>query len=391
MEACVAVEREVDKVLSKFSSINDHANRTLLEITTAIDELRKDLSDCPPGHVLTQTQIVIIKQAMNKAKETVQRLATDHRDLHSTVSKVGKAIDRNFVSDFASTSREEVFAGPEKVLLLNRVICQHFYRQGMLDIADQLAMEAGIDSEEGKEPFTELNFILERLKHKDLDPALEWAQKHRASLQKQNSSLEFKLHQLRFIGLIEKGTACQNEAVQYARTYLSKFVHTHEKDIQVLMGMLIYLANGVSRSPYAHLLQPSLWADIYDTFTKDACSMLGLSVDSPLSVCINAGCIALPALLNIKQVMLQRQVSGIWNGKDELPIEIDVGTERRFHSVFACPILKQQSTESNPPMRLVCGHVISRDALNKLAAANKLKCPYCPLEQNPSDARIIYF
>lgn len=54
-----------------------------------------------------------------------------------------------------------------------------------------------------------------------------------------------------------------------------------------------------------------------------------------------------------------------------LQIEIDVGDEKRFHSIFACPILKQQSTENNPPMRLVCGHVISRDALNKLAQANK--------------------
>lgn len=76
---------------------------------------------------------------MTKVRDTVQRLATDHRDLHSTVSKVGKAIDRNFIADFASTSREDVFSGPEKSHLLNQVICQHFYRQGMLDIADELA------------------------------------------------------------------------------------------------------------------------------------------------------------------------------------------------------------------------------------------------------------
>lgn len=48
----------------------------------------------PPEHELTPQQISIVKQAMSKARETVQRLATDHRDLHSTVSKVGKAIDR---------------------------------------------------------------------------------------------------------------------------------------------------------------------------------------------------------------------------------------------------------------------------------------------------------
>jgi hypothetical protein len=46
---------------------------------------------------------------------------------------------QNFVSDFASTSREEVFAGTEKGQLLNKVICQHFYRQGLLDIAEEIA------------------------------------------------------------------------------------------------------------------------------------------------------------------------------------------------------------------------------------------------------------
>lgn len=48
----------------------------------------------PPDHELTPAQVLIMKQAMSKSRETVQRLATDHRDLHSTVSKVGKAIDR---------------------------------------------------------------------------------------------------------------------------------------------------------------------------------------------------------------------------------------------------------------------------------------------------------
>lgn len=46
---------------------------------------------------------------------------------------------QNFVSDFASTSRDDVFTSSDKVMLLNQVICQHFYRQGMLDIAQELA------------------------------------------------------------------------------------------------------------------------------------------------------------------------------------------------------------------------------------------------------------
>lgn len=54
-----------------------------------------------------------------------------------------------------------------------------------------------------------------------------------------------------------------------------------------------------------------------------------------------------------------------------LKIEIDLGKKCWYHSVFACPILRQQTSESNPPMKLICGHVISRDALNKLTNAGK--------------------
>lgn len=104
---------------------------------------------------------------MSKIKETVSRLATDHRDLHSTVSKVGKAIDRNFVADFSATSRNDVFAGSDKVTLINKVICQHLYRQGMLDVADALVADADVNHEGfNKEPFNELNHILDRLKAK---------------------------------------------------------------------------------------------------------------------------------------------------------------------------------------------------------------------------------
>lgn len=37
-----------------------------------------------------------------------------------------------------------------------------------------------------------------------------------------------------------------------------------------------------------------------------------------------AGCTALPALLNICQVMQARQVTNIWSGKDELPVSFSI-------------------------------------------------------------------
>lgn len=52
-------------------------------------------------------------------------------------------------------------------------------------------------------------------------------------------------------------------------------------------------------------------------------------------------------------------------------IEVDLGKKCWYHSIFACPILRQQTTDNNPPMKLVCGHIISRDALNKMFNGSK--------------------
>lgn len=48
----------------------------------------------PDEHEMSSAQIVIMNQTINKVKETIQRITAEHRELHSTVSKVGKAIDR---------------------------------------------------------------------------------------------------------------------------------------------------------------------------------------------------------------------------------------------------------------------------------------------------------
>ena len=41
-----------------------------------------------------------------------------------------------------------------------------------------------------------------------------------------------------------------------------------------------------------------------------------------------------------------------WQALQELPINIDVGQEAQFHSIFTCPVSREQATESNPPMLL---------------------------------------
>lgn len=43
---------------------------------------------------------------------------------------------QNFVNDFSAVVVDRAFEGQEKTILLNEVVCEHFMRQGMLDVAD---------------------------------------------------------------------------------------------------------------------------------------------------------------------------------------------------------------------------------------------------------------
>lgn len=69
----------------------------------------------PPDSQITPGQVVLLKEAIANTKEKLTRLASEHRDLHGTVSKVGKAIDRNFVSDFTATTRTDLLQSESNV------------------------------------------------------------------------------------------------------------------------------------------------------------------------------------------------------------------------------------------------------------------------------------
>merc|ERR1711892_197375 len=193
MEACMSVEKEVDRVVTKLSSLKGNMEAGIDEQIAAIEKLQRDLAEeSEMGPNISAGQRDMVRDVSSEVNKSVTRIATEHRDLHSTVSKVGKAVDRNFVSDFDSTSREDVFSGPSKEHLLTEVILQHLYREGRLDISEALSRESGIaEYQEQKEPFLELNPILEALKARDLDPALNWVKSNREALNMRGTTLLF--------------------------------------------------------------------------------------------------------------------------------------------------------------------------------------------------------
>lgn len=94
--------------------------------------------------------------------------------------------------------------------------------------------------ENSKQPFVLLNEILEKLRHKNLGPALHWAEINRRALTEQSSSLEFKLHRLHFLQLVAEGPAKQGEALAYVRKYFPPYVHHHETGPIPFLSQLLF-------------------------------------------------------------------------------------------------------------------------------------------------------
>ena len=102
-------------------------------------------------------------------------LASRHKDIHGSVSKVGKAIDRvrtgnnikinliikhvrytknhlwnaslqNFDAEISAVVAETVWDTPERQKYLSETIVEHLYRQGMLSVAEDLCQVINSDT-----------------------------------------------------------------------------------------------------------------------------------------------------------------------------------------------------------------------------------------------------
>lgn len=117
---------------------------------------------------------------------------------------------------------------------------------------------------------------------------------------------------------------------------------------------------------------------------------------SPLAVTVAAGSVALPQLLKMikvhkKSSMAGPPITGLSN-EDTMPMEIELGPEFQFHSIFACPVSKEQVLKDNPPYMLPCGHVLSLHTIENMAGMRQtFKCPYCPEESDRDSCRRLYF
>ncbi|KAK2408005.1 protein RMD5 protein [Trifolium repens] len=356
------IRQEIEGVLDKMQSANN--TDQVLDYKTVLNELKASLLKIAPLGQIESTQ----------------------KELNVALSKYGKHLEKYFNPDISKAYRNIDF----DIHTLNQIIANHFYRQGLFDVGDHFLSAVGEPESAAimKSPFLEMYQILQAMQNQNLEPALNWAAANSDKLAQSGSDIVLKLHSMQFIKILQNGGS-RDEALHYARTHISPFASSHITDVQKLMTCLLWPGK-LEKSPYHALLSPSNWDRLAEELKRQFCNLLGQSYNSPLSVTVAAGIQVLPALLKFMNVMAGKKQE--WQSMNQLPVPIEMEKEFQFHSIFVCPVSKEQATEENPPMLMSCGHVLCKQSILKMSknSTKVFKCPYCPFDIDAAQCKQLY-
>lgn len=371
----------------KLSSSKSHevVDQIHLELEQVLQKIQ--LADNPECPVDLKSVFSELKTKLKDIAPLTQ-LESTQKELNTALTKYPKLVEKSFNPDISKAYRNVDFDRHT----VNQIIASHFYRQGMFELGDCFISEAG-ESESAasmRSPFQEMYQILEAMKSRNLDPALNWALNNSNKLNECGSDLLLKLHSMQFMEILQNGD--RHDALKYARTYLAPLASNHLAELQKLMACLLWTGR-LDCSPYSQsqLLSVTNWENVAEELIRQFCNFLGQSYESPLGVTVAAGVQGLPPLLKFMNVMAGKKQE--WQSMKQLPVPVELGREFQFHSIFVCPVSKEQSTEENPPMLMLCGHVLCKQSIMKMSknSTKSFKCPYCPTDIDATRCRQLYF
>lgn len=92
--------------------------------------------------------------------KSIGAISSNHQNVHSMVSKIGKAIEKNFDSTPLCVGDENLFDDQENGNTLQQIVIEHLLRKEKLDVVHTFINESKSKSQSTFNPFGCLNSTL---------------------------------------------------------------------------------------------------------------------------------------------------------------------------------------------------------------------------------------
>jgi len=383
------------EILNKrFRSAQKVVDREVSHVTSSLGELDKLLAGGQVDRVaLTQQLDNIKEQLVGLRSKGGESLGEEVR-----VAKVCKTRAEHLKEGCAENPGQS--SKLWKKQRLDRMLVEHFLRQGLYDTAIQLASTEGLDDLTNIEVFLTAREVERSLEQGDISKCLAWCHDNKSKLRKMKSTLEFNVRLQEFIELVKSGYRL--EAVKHAKKHLASDDAGQLETVQQACGLLAFPLH-TALQPYKELLNPNRWQQLVHQFRAENYRLHQLSSQSMFTVALQYGlaCLKTPHCYKFwhsGMPDLRPRVSPERN--PECPVchpvlnslAVSLPYAHCSQSRLICSISGRALDENNQPMMLPNGYVYGEQALTSQAGQNegKVICPRTKEIYSFTDAEKVY-
>lgn len=386
-----AIGTTAKRFQNNLRSIEDCWLKQLVILESSLETMRDELFYPSDRQEVSVTGQILIENVAERVSKIIAGATEQHRTLHIPLSKIGKFVSRHFDPDMFTPfyNSLDLELNQKRRHLSFTLIYDYAMCTGLNTFGDSMKKHSDIQEEyDVREPDILQQIVLD-LREGDIQSSLEFLETHQPDDER---TLRKSLQTQMITDSIELGVDSYDRTVRQLRRFSSPNREDRKKATR-LVGALLVGKTSVEDDRYKSLFD-------YASREKLVLKMSSFFIpyEAPLKNLLRFG---YKGMNQMTELCLLGYEGSCCLMECELPIDtVFTGN----HSVFSCPILKEQCTMQNPPMRLLCGHVISREAIARLMSNHRharnmprharqirFKCPYCPREQVVENAKPVDF
>jgi hypothetical protein len=357
----------------------------------------------------------ILKAAKDMSERASETINTNHNHYHRYLLKLLKLIDKQTNSAGSSSDRRLPFfpratylqelPGADPYLIF---IVRHFAWYGFKTAAEAISLPSptplpnrsladDVLSYAERHHMNTMAPVIENIRKENYQPLIEWLYLHEKIIGSITAKrIRFEIAVADYLANVETKEA--GTALKFAQKRFAEFHSDFNVEIGKLMSLLLWR---VPPRRYSQLTLANQKELLCILVLRCSAQMHNLPpFESNLQTLVDVGLFVVEEELFSKSdksvdLGVYQTENGIAINAEagcdvdtvEIPVEMSVPSDFKYHSSFSCPVTWQRASFDNSPVLLACGHAILEKTSEQLPrhSGDRLYCPTCYRECRGKD------